>query len=112
MTMQLDARHVEKSGPWVQENRSDFQFLVARQAFVDPRILEIERAEIFGKCWLYLGHETEIANANDFVTRNVGGRELIFSRDRQGQVRAFYNTCPHRGATLVREKSGNKISFQ
>src|SRR5205085_6006084 len=48
----------------------------------------------------------------DFLTRSVGGRELVFNRDRGGAVHAFLNTCPHRGATLVREPRGNSISFQ
>ncbi len=33
-------------------------FKVSRQAFVDPAILEVERAQIFDKCWLYLGHSS------------------------------------------------------
>jgi p-cumate 2,3-dioxygenase alpha subunit len=36
-------------------------FRVSRQAFVDPAILDAERAQIFDKCWLYLGHSSELA---------------------------------------------------
>ena len=64
------------------------------------------------RCWLYLGHSSEIANNCDFLTRAVGGCELIFNRDRAGVVRAFFNTCPHRGAMEVREKKGNALSFR
>ena len=67
---------------------------------------------MFDRCWLYVGHASEIANNCDFVTRSVGGRDLIFNRDRGGAVHAFLNTCPHRGATVVREKSGNALSFK
>lgn len=95
---------------WIDKDRSLFR--VPRKAFVNEDILAEERDRIFSTCWLYLGHQSEIAAPNDFQTRSVGGRNLIFCRDRKGEVRAFYNTCPHRGATVCREKSGTAKSFQ
>jgi hypothetical protein len=56
-------------------------FKVSRQTFVDADILEAERARIFGKCWLYLGHSSEVPKPGDFVTRQVGGRSILFARD-------------------------------
>jgi p-cumate 2,3-dioxygenase subunit alpha len=97
---------------FVMEDRERHLFRVARRAFVDEAVLEAERREIFDHCWLYLGHGSEIADNCDFLTRSVGGRELVFNRDRGGAVHAFLNSCPHRGATLVREPRGNAISFQ
>lgn len=96
----------------VVEDRARHLFRVSRHAFTDETVLEAERRGIFDRCWLYVGHGSEIANNCDFVTRNVGGRELIFNRDRAGVVRAFLNTCPHRGAMVVREKKGNALSFR
>ena len=87
-------------------------FKVSRRAFVDPDILEAERAQIFDKCWLYLGHSSEIAKPGDFVTRSVGGRSILFARDGKGELKAMLNTCPHRGAQVCREKHGSAKSFQ
>src|SRR5260370_1137845 len=87
-------------------------FKVSRQTFVDPDILEAERAKIFDKCWLYLGHSSELPKPGDFVTRQVGGRNILFARDAKGTLRALSNTCPHRGAQVCREKHGNAKSFQ
>jgi p-cumate 2,3-dioxygenase subunit alpha len=96
----------------VVEDRQRHLFRVARRAFTDEEVLEQERRQIFDRCWLYLGHSSEIRDNCDFVTRAVGGRELIFNRDRGGAVHAFLNTCPHRGAMVVREKKGNALSFR
>ena len=96
----------------VIEDRQRHLFRVSRRAFTDNQVLEGERNNIFDRCWLYLGHSSEIANNCDFITRAVGGRELIFNRDRGGAVHAFLNTCPHRGAMVVREKKGNALSFR
>ncbi len=87
-------------------------FKVARTAFVEPDVLEQERARIFDRCWLYLGHESEIAENGNFVTRVVAGRNLIFNRDRSGVINAFYNTCTHRGAMVCREARGSAKNFQ
>lgn len=86
-------------------------FLVSRRSFTDPAVLERERAEIFDKCWLFLGHGSELKKPGAFVTRSVGGRALIFCRDAKGQVRAHMNACPHRGARVVRERSGTSNTY-
>jgi p-cumate 2,3-dioxygenase subunit alpha len=87
-------------------------FRVSRQTFVDSQIFETERREIFDKCWLYLGHASELPNTGDFVTRQVGGRSILFTRAGAGSFSALLNTCPHRGAQVCREKSGSAKSFQ
>src|SRR5260370_19304603 len=87
-------------------------FKVSRRAFVDSDILEAERAQIFDKCWLYLGHSSELAKPGDFVTRSVGGRNILFARDGKGDLKAMLNTCPHCGAQVCREKHGSAKSFQ
>jgi p-cumate 2,3-dioxygenase subunit alpha len=92
---------------YIIDDREMPRFLVNRKAMLDPAVLTAERERIFDTSWLYLGHETELTKPNDFKTRSVGGRPLIFARDAEGQVRVWVNSCPHRGATLCRERKGN-----
>lgn len=99
-------------GKYVKEDQEKLTFKVNRQAFIDPAILETEREEIFSKCWLYMGHESEVPNKGDFHRRKVGGRNLLFTRSQDGEIRAFYNSCPHRGALVTREKCGNSKVFR
>ncbi len=87
-------------------------FKVARHSFVDEAVLEDERRKVFDRCWLYFGHESEVAKPGDFVSRAIAGRNLIFNRDRNGKINAFYNTCTHRGAFVCRESKGNARNFQ
>ncbi len=98
--------------PYVAEDQQRGIFRVNRRAFVDPDILVRERQLIFDTCWLYLGHESELVKNGDFLTRTVGGRELIFVRGKDNIARAFFNTCPHRGAMVCREKHGNEKMFR
>ncbi|HEY8711091.1 MAG TPA: Rieske (2Fe-2S) protein, partial [Burkholderiaceae bacterium] len=87
-------------------------FKVPRTSFVDTNVFEAERDAIFNRCWLYLGHASELAKPGQFVTRTVAGRNVIFNRDAGGKVNAFMNTCPHRGATVCRDRAGTAKNFQ
>jgi p-cumate 2,3-dioxygenase alpha subunit len=93
----------------VDDARSTFK--VSRKAFVQESVMEDEYAAIFDKCWLYVGHESELQKPGDFLIRTVARRNLLFTRDSKGKLNAFFNTCPHRGATVCREEKGNAKNF-
>ncbi|MPZ35028.1 MAG: Rieske 2Fe-2S domain-containing protein [Rhodospirillales bacterium] len=95
----------------VIDDRRDARFKVHRSAFVSDEILALERERVFGKCWLYLGHSSELKQPGDFISRRVGGRPLLYTRDRDNKLNALYNTCAHRGALVCRERSGNRRAF-
>jgi p-cumate 2,3-dioxygenase subunit alpha len=95
----------------VVDDATEGVFRVHRSAFVSPEILAREQKLIFDRNWLYVGHESEIPNPSDFLTRKVGGRTLIFTRDRAGSVRVLLNTCRHRGAEVCRDRAGNRNVF-
>lgn len=87
-------------------------YRVPRRAFVDRDVFERERRAIFDRCWLYLGHASELPSPTDFLTREIAGRPVIFSRDREGAFHALLNVCPHRGALVCRERRGSANAFQ
>jgi nitrite reductase/ring-hydroxylating ferredoxin subunit len=73
----------------------------------DPEIYQLELQRIFGKTWLLLGHDSEIPNPGDFVTRDMGEDSVIVARTREGEVRVSLNVCPHRGMRVCMTDSGN-----
>jgi p-cumate 2,3-dioxygenase alpha subunit len=87
-------------------------FRVQRDAFLDPEVLAAERSRIFDRSWIYLGHESEVAEPGDFQLREIGARRIVFVRGKDRVVRALLNSCTHRGAEVCRERSGNANSFQ
>jgi p-cumate 2,3-dioxygenase alpha subunit len=93
-------------------DEAERSFRVARETFVREDVLAAEYERIFDRCWLYVGHELEFKKPGDFVSRTVARRNLLVTRDTQGRLNAFFNTCPHRGATVCRERSGNARNFQ
>jgi p-cumate 2,3-dioxygenase alpha subunit len=87
------------------------RFRIHRDAYRDPAIFEREKELIFSKCWLYIGHASEVAKKGDFVARTIGGRDLIFIRSRSGDLNALFNSCTHRGTRICRDKRGTVKSF-
>lgn len=87
-------------------------FLLDRIAYVSEEVLSQEISRIFGRCWIYVGHSSELENPGDFVSRNVAGHPVIFTRTQSGEVRCFFNTCRHRGAIVCTERTGNTKLFR
>jgi p-cumate 2,3-dioxygenase subunit alpha len=101
----MDTKNTQDALIAVDRERKSFR--INRKAYKCQDVFEREKAQIFDKCWLYIGHRSEIAKKGDFVTRTVMGRNLIFQHSRKGELVAFYNACTHRGAAVCWEKKGN-----
>lgn len=81
--------------------------LISRRIFADPEIYQMEVDRIFGRGWFFLGHESEIPKAGDLVSRQCGLDPTILLRDDEGVIRAFLNTCRHRGMRVCRTDRDN-----
>lgn len=97
---------------YIIDDQDNGRFKVNRKSFVSQDVFEKERDLIFQHCWLYLGHESELKEAGDFVARSVAGQNILFVRGKDNVIRALFNVCPHRGATVCREKKGKAKTFQ
>lgn len=70
-----------------------------------------ELENVFGRCWLFLTHDSLIPNAGDFVVSRMGTDEVLVVRQKDGSAKAFLNACRHRGARLCPHEAGNAASF-
>lgn len=80
---------------------------VARRIYGDAEIYELEQERIFRRAWGFLAHESEIPNPGDYVDRVLAGEPVIVIRGDDGKVRAFLNSCRHRGMRVCRADRGN-----
>lgn len=94
------------------DDREKGIFKVHRSSMTSTDLFERERREIFEKCWIYLGHESEVEKPGDYRRRTLVGRPLFFVRSNDGQVKVFLNTCTHRGALICRRDEGNADVLQ
>jgi benzoate/toluate 1,2-dioxygenase subunit alpha len=86
-------------------------FRCKRDIFTDPDIFELEIKHIWEGNWIYLAHESQIPNNNDYLTGYIGRQPIFIARNRNGELNAFINSCSHRGAMLCRHKRGNKSTY-
>ena len=85
--------------------------IVDSNIFANEQIYQEELEKIFGRAWLFIGHESLIPNPNDFFLTYMGEDPVILTRDSKGQVHAFLNMCRHRGNRVVRADDGNAKNF-
>lgn len=85
--------------------------LVEREIFSDPAIYRREMELIFARGWNFMCHESQIPNSGDYFVNYIGEESVIASRDKEGHVRVFLNSCRHRGNAVCRAESGNARSF-
>lgn len=86
--------------------------LVDRKIFIDEKIYTEELQQIFGRCWLYLAHESEIPKKGDYLNVVMGNTPVIICRGSDDKIFAHVNSCRHRGNTLCRADRGNTKAFR
>ncbi|MGE4335946.1 MAG: aromatic ring-hydroxylating dioxygenase subunit alpha [Pigmentiphaga sp.] len=79
--------------------------------YTDPRIFQLELEKIWFRTWVYVGHESEIPEPNDYVMKSIGPEPIIMARDREGNIQLLHNRCPHRGNRVVVHDRGSARSF-
>jgi phenylpropionate dioxygenase-like ring-hydroxylating dioxygenase large terminal subunit len=94
----------------VQETPTRFR--VRTQVYTDPQIFEAEMRNVFEKSWVYLAHESQVAQPGDFLTSAIGLQPVIITRGQDNVIRVLLNVCRHRGNAVCREDRGNSPTFQ
>lgn len=95
----------------IVDDRDNGIFRCRRDIFTDPALFELEMRHIFEGNWVYLAHESQIPETDDYFTTWIGRKPILITRDKAGELHAMVNACAHRGATLCRRKQGKKASF-
>ncbi len=77
------------------------------QAFyTEEAFHELDLRHMFGRQWIFVSLSCEVPNPGDWITVEVGRDSIIILRDNDRQIRAFHNSCRHRGSRICLEHQG------
>ncbi|HEY7062862.1 MAG TPA: aromatic ring-hydroxylating dioxygenase subunit alpha [Chloroflexota bacterium] len=92
--------------------RTDETHFVDNRLYTDPRAFDLERERIFERVWVFYCHESEVALPGQYLARDVAGSPVVVVRNAHGELRAFYNTCRHRGAMVADQQCGRAATLR
>lgn len=107
----MTASIIERIDTALVEDSANGLFRCDRAIFTDKELFELEMKHLFEGNWVYLAHESQVANSNDYVATWIGRQPVFITRGKDNELRAFINACSHRGAMLCRYKRGSKSTF-
>lgn len=84
---------------------------VHKSVYTDPALFELEMSRIYGKAWIYVGHDSQVPRPGDTHTARIGNQDVIMVRSADQQVHVLYNRCPHKGAKLLADGDANVGKF-
>ncbi len=77
-------------------------YSLAQDFYVDPGIFQVDMDHIWYKEWVFAIPACEIPKSGDYI----GVYSVVIVRGNDGQIRAFHNTCRHRGSILCKTRKG------
>ena len=75
--------------------------------YADERAFEFDLNAIYGRSWLMVGLDCELPGPGSYLALMIGRWPVLLVRDRSGDIRAFHNTCRHRGSILCQPGHGS-----
>ncbi|RRH90829.1 aromatic ring-hydroxylating dioxygenase subunit alpha [Mesorhizobium tamadayense] len=75
-------------------------------AYREADAYRLDLEAIWYRSWLMICREADLVEPLAFRTFRIGSQEIVVLRDETGSLRAFHNTCRHRGAQLCQESAG------
>ena len=112
MRAAAEERRWAKTYPWLGEDP------VPTESCISQEVYEREVEKVFKKVWLHVGRVEELPEAGSYKLKRLdfASTSVLLIRGKDGVIRAFHNTCSHRGNTVVTPKGewdnfGRKAAF-
>ncbi len=76
-------------------------FTMPARFYTDTRIYELEKDGIFYNSWCYVGHISQLNETGQYITIKIHDQNIFVIKTKNGELKAFYNVCLHRGHELL-----------
>ncbi|MHA6326388.1 aromatic ring-hydroxylating oxygenase subunit alpha [Roseivivax sp. CAU 1753] len=78
-----------------------------RALYIDPDMFDVDMDRIWYRDWILVGSSAEIPKTGNHMTIQIGDYSVIVVRGADGIVRAFHNSCRHRGSRICQAAKGS-----
>ena len=85
---------------------------VHRSVYIESEIFDLEMERIFGRTWVFVGHDSLVKSPGDYFTSRIGKQPIVVVRHADNSVYVIFNSCGHRGAVVCNEERGNTDLFR
>lgn len=74
--------------------------------YTSREFFEIENKFLWTRTWLFVGLANEFSVRGSYRTYTINDAPVVVVRGKDDCLRAFYNTCQHRGSKLMKNEAG------
>lgn len=86
---------------WKLQNLKSEATTFPSEMYTDEAIYQLEQKQIFAKHWCYVGHLSQLQGSGSYFTVEIAEQPLVIIQDKAGELRGFYNICPHRAGPVA-----------
>lgn len=80
---------------------------ITGERYTSREFAKLEWDHVFKRTWHIGGRVSQLEEPGDFVVQNIGRESVITTMNEKGEIKAFYNACPHRGNRLLHVDDGH-----
>jgi glycine betaine catabolism A len=97
----MDVRHIDDL---LRERRAGHT--LPQALYTNHAAFDFDMSAIYATSWLMIGMECELPNTGSYLSLMIGAWPVIITRDKNSVIRAFHNSCRHRGSMICAVGSG------
>lgn len=110
-TWQIDPKagpdNLEAKQPYIDNGTGR----IPNEPYYEPAFMETEWERLWTRVWLIAAVESDIPEPGDYSVYRLRHENIVVVRQDDGEVKAFYNVCAHRGNRLVHNDRGSVMQF-
>ncbi len=82
-------------------------FSLEQPFYIDEDYFQLDMEMIYYRDWLFMGHDCELPKPGAYFTVQIGRYPVVIVRGRDNVIRAFHNSCRHRGSRVCTKEHGS-----
>ena len=80
--------------------------VIPGERYTDSEFQKLEIKHLWHKSWVYACHSDQLPEKGSYFVWDKLKVPIVIVNSGDDKIKAYYNTCPHRGAPVVNDKSG------